>query len=239
MERAFFADDVNMKESLPYGDHSLLTADQRLRLKFRPDQDTYNEIFGEIMDKMVDKHGMIFLWNYGAPKQLKNNAGVYNNRAMPIATVSTKRYKRMINYIAKRAAEDSYFKQVLGILAKRDGVYRNLFSGNTNMLGADGDGMIDQMLRIPKFDSEMIGMFDSYTKYHVDRDASVTDPYRSGPSFDHATAFFRAIYKMAGREGEFDEAATGLSKINQLMLDNRLVDPITYNTLMSKINRDI
>ena len=239
MERVFFADDVNMKDSLPYGDHSLLTADQRLRLKFRPDQDTYNEVFGEIMDQMVDKHGMIFLWNYGAPKQLKNHAGVYNNRAMPIATVSNKRYKRMINYIAKKAAEDSYFKQVLGILAKRDGVYRNLFSGNTNMLGADSNGMIDQMLRIPKFGSEMIGMYDSYTKYNVDKDASSTDPYRSGPSFDHATAFFRAIYKMAGREGEFDEAATGLSRINELMLNNRLVDPITYNTLMSKINKDI
>ena len=239
MERAFYADDVNMKESLPYGDHSLLTEDQRMRLKFRPDQDTFNEVFTELMDQMVDKHGMIFLWNYAAPKQLKNNAGVYNNRAIPIATVSSKRYKRMINYVARKSAEDDYFKKVLGILSKRDGVYRNLFSGNTNMLGADSNGMIDQMLRIPKFGSEMIGMFDSYTKYYVDRDMSTTDPYRSGPSFDHATAFFRAIYKMAGREGEFDQAAEGLSKINELMLNNRLVDPITYNTLMSKINKDI
>ena len=76
MERAFYADDVNMKESLPYGDHSLLTEDQRMRLKFRPDQDTFNEVFTELMDQMVDKHGMIFLWNYAAPKQMKNNAGV-------------------------------------------------------------------------------------------------------------------------------------------------------------------
>ena len=239
MERSFYADDANLKDTLPFKDHTLLTKDQRLRLKFKPDQDTFNEIFTEMMDTMIDKHGMLFLWNYAAPKQMNNQVGVYQNRALPIATITSKRYKRMLNYLANKAGTDEYFAKVLSIVAKRDGIYRNLFSGNTNMLGFNAEAMADQMLRIPKFGSEMIGMFDSYTRYFVDRDMSTTNPYRSGPSFDHALAFFKSIYKMAGREGEFDEAGKGLSKINELMMANRMVDPLTYMTLMSNINKDI
>jgi hypothetical protein len=239
LERTFYADDIKMKETLPYRDNTLLTKEQRLKLKFRPDQDTFNEVFTELMDRYIDKHGMMFLWNYAAPKQMKNNVGVYNNRVMPVATAASKRYKRALNFIGRKAGEDSYYKQVLGVLAKRDGTYRNLFSGNVNALGLTPDAMTDQMLRVPKFGAEMIGMFDSYTKYNIDRDMDNVNPYRSGPGFDHATAFFKKIYEMAGRGGEFDTEMKGISQLNQIMMDNRLVDPLTFNALTSKINKDI
>ena len=240
LERAYYADEAGMKESLPYGEKkSVLTKEQRTRLKLRPDQDMFNEIFTEHMDQMIDKHGLMFLWHYAAPKQRTSQAGIFNGRLMPIATISSNRYKRMLNYVGRKAAEDPYMQKVLSIISKRDGIYRSLFSGNTHMLDATPDGMLDQMFRIPKFGSEMMGMYDSYTNLYMDREGGMMNPYRSGPSFDHALAFFKNIYKMAGKEGDFDTVSEGLSRIHQLMMDNRLTDPITFTSLMSKMNKDI
>tara|TARA_R110002020_G_scaffold45737_4_gene130670 strand:+ start:6058 stop:14679 length:8622 start_codon:yes stop_codon:yes gene_type:complete len=237
----FWGDELgNLSNSLQYGKTTLLTPPEVAKYGTRPQPEQIDEIAMARLDEKVQEHGIVFLWHYAKPAEGRG-VGVFNNKAIPYAAKSAKnRYTRMNKYLATKAREGSaYHQKVMEIVAKRHGVYSNLFSKNTHLVPNGGNELLSEQIRMPKFGNELISQLDNFTKLSFGRNKNDSSALSGGLHYDHVVSLFKDMYKMAGREQDFNTFTKQLSKLHEMMQSQNMVDPTTYFLTMEKMKGDM
>ena len=240
MDARFWGDELDaLKNSMPFKHTTLLTKEQSAKFQDRPNPDTIEQLMMENLDKMVEKHGIMFLWRYAKPAE-GTGVGVFNNKPIPYAAKSSKnRFKRMMQFLGNKANEgDVYYQKILGIVAQRHGMYMNLFSKKTNLI-PDKDWLLKEQIRIPKFGDTAITQLDNYSSVSFGRNKNDMSPFSGGLHYDHTISLFREFYRMAGREGEFDTFLGDLSKLHEMTMSQDMIDPASYLLMMEKMQTDM
>ena len=240
LDAKFWSDQLdNLKSTLKFKDTTLLTEEDAAKFVDRPNPDTIEKIMMEKLEQMVEKHGIMFLWQYAKPKE-GTGVAVFNNKPIPYAANSSKsRFRRMMQFLGKKASEgDPYYRRVLSIVAKRHGMYVNLFSKHTNLI-PDGDWLMNEQIRMPKFGATVLTQLDNYSSIGFSRNRNDMNPYAGGLHYDHTVSLFKEFYRMAGREDEFDNFIGDLSKLHEMSMGFDMIDPATYLLQMEKMQTDM
>ena len=237
----YWGDELGkLNNTLKYGETTLLNAKEVAQYGTRPDSNQIEEIAMARLENYINEHGIMFLWHYSKPKTGRG-VGVFHNKAIPYAAKSAgNRYTRMNKYLATKANEGSaYHQKLLEIIAKRHGVYSNLFGKNTHLVPNGENWLLTEQIRMPKFGNELMSQLDNFTKLSFGRNKNDSSALSGGLHYDHVTALFKDMYKMAGREQEYEAFTKDLSKLHEMMQSHNMVDPTTYFLTMEKMKGDM
>ena len=167
-EQAAFLDITDMGHTMSYGESkTFLSKSQRDYLsRFFNDASDVYDIIDHYLEAGVNKWGFSYLYSYGAPLSHKNAIGIFNGTPVPISYGPTKRFNRAMQFMANKASSDPNYRNALKQVAPIVDYYRQYFQKDTRHMAEDllidpSTGLNYEMLKFPKFQKTLQGVFDS------------------------------------------------------------------------------
>ena len=196
----------------------------------------------------VKKYGAAFLFDFMMPStnSVAMKMGVFHGKPMPVSTKNNSNYKRVLRWLLKaqqnqlEGLESVGSQDAIGRILQRidrtDYAWRNFFNGNLRDLPtgeAEWFGMMSN--GVPEWHWRMKSLFRDYTDIRIGRDVTKDGFFGMGNRYSNNLKFFRKLFQH-DKSTNFESDAKQLSYINQLMMENRYMNPYKYISLMEGVS---
>ena len=241
-EARYWGDNQNLSETLRFGNRTALSQDMRDYLKNIPDSSTFFEIVDGKLKEGVEKHGFSFLFHYAMPYK-QNAVGIFNGKAHAVSHKRNARFERIMKFMAKNAGEVEY-ANALKVMGHISSFYRGYFNKNHRLINPDAMKISEDLhvfsdgVKFPKFNKGMQDSFNSFRDFKWRKDTGGNaDPFKIQD--DYSMGFYRDFFDVQGKGKEFEEYLGQRSIMQQHLLSTQHVDPISYLSMVSKMDQDI
>ena len=238
-----------MGSTNPYKWRSIHNAKQQAK-RIDP-KDDFKDIETEIDDMLqagFDKHDMPFLLNYAMPTTTETTIGMYKNIPLPISVKPTGRLKRTVKFMLNKINESNNkvevqdMKEALEQLVQRYSSYRNFFDGNFDMIPLGDTDMMQHLNNAPGFSTKLRSVWDRYESIKIDKGTFAQDVFGMGPEYENNLTFYRRLLDEGignSKSMAYRQATDVISKTNQLAMENKYMDPISYMLMMKGVRQKL
>lgn len=243
-------DNLNNLAGYDFGYLTILNAGTReARLNRNVDHIEAERDIDSYITDGVRKYGAAFLIDFAMPKQsaVETQVGIFHGRPMPVSVKSNTSYKRAIRWLLKARRgmiddirlspqEHTEATNMLKMISRLDSVWRTYFNGNLRDLPmSDAEWFANMNNMLPDWHWKLNSLFKDYTDFRIGRNVGRDAIFGMGERYGNNILFFR---KLLGADAgmKFEEQHKHLSYINQLVMENKYMNPFRYMALMNNLS---
>lgn len=232
-------------QSAPYKDMTFLNS-KISKMRSEP-LHSIKDIETELMEnlsKAYDDFKMPFLYQYAMPTAAETTIGVFEGTPLAVATKPSSRFKRVLRLLvdkhntATNKQEKLHFKEVLENLSARYTAYSNMFDKNFSLIPLADQDVLGMINNVPGFSKRLVGTFDRYESFKVDKNMFSRDVFGMGAEYDSHVSFFRRLLGDAfgkKQESNVKELGEVLSYTHQLAMENNYMNPVSYFQMVENV----
>ena len=202
--------------------------------------------------QLYNEYGPLALWHYAAPKKMTSAStemtlGIFQGNVVNMAAEPSKTFSQVMKFLGKvankqieqvrdveLAAQEA--NSILEMATKMYTTTHQYFHKNVNQIAKDD---IELFNRIGKFAPDMPyflnNAFKKYTDLRFSKVSNEYNPFSFGIRENGQMDFMRRLFNMSGDNNAFREYTEGLSRLNQMSIENQYMHPMKYAAIMHSI----
>ena len=204
------------------------------------------------LTQLYNEYGPLALWHYAAPKKMNSaqtemSVGIFEGNVVNMAIEPSKTFSQVIKFLGKVANKQNpnvgdieiaaqEANSMLEMATNMYSTYHNYFHKNINQIPLDD---VQQVNRMGSFAPDMPyflnNAFKKYTDLRFSKVSNEYNPFSFGIRENGQMDFMRRLFNMTGQGEAFREYTEGLSKLNQMSIENGYIHPMKYASIMHSI----
>jgi hypothetical protein len=236
----------------PYGPRTILDVTQRRTRIEQKDPTEIQQDIENMLIKLYNDYDELAIWKFAAPDYVSRPSkemfvGIWNGNVTNMVTKPSKRFSLAIKFFEKVAAkrlegikdiDESAVssERLLNMITRMYSTTHNYFHKNINSIPKDDIEFFGRMEKFaPDMPYFMQSMFRKYSEIKFNKQQNEYNPFSLGQRKNGKMDFFRRLFIASGQEDMFTEYTEGLSKLSQLSIENELMHPMKYMSIMRNI----
>ena len=236
----------------PYMDRTIVGETQKLaKLDPKSSLEIQKGIENELT-RLYNEYGPLAIWKFADPRksqlpEKKITLGLFNGNVVHMAARPSKRLNLAVKFFEKMAdkklpgvrdieLDALAANSMMDMTARLYSTTHNYFRKNINQIAKDDIVYANELQALsPDMPYHLKSMFNRYTDVKFGRSSDNYSPFSFGPRRNSKIDFFRRLFGTAGQDKQFDEYIDGLSRLDQLSMENEFMHPMKFAALMGNV----